>query len=226
MLNILLVEDDRDLANTLIEYLTLDGIDCDYACDGVMGLKLAKSQPYEVLVLDINLPRMNGLDLCKTLRQIGHDTPILMLTARDQIDDKLTGFAVGADDYLVKPFEMLELVARIQVLSKRKSKLTNVLTCVDLEMDLSTKTLKRQGQLIELSPTAWTLLEILMKASPAPVSRHDLEYAVWGESIPNSNSLKVHIHNLRKAIDGPFNEALLHTVARHGFAIKPAEKDS
>ena len=219
MLKLLLVEDDLDLAQTLIQYLELEGIACDHASNGVAGLNLSRSNHYDLLLLDINLPRMNGLTLCQTLRNEGFDTPVLMLTARSQLEDKLEGFRAGSDDYLVKPFELQELVARIGALSRRRSGESRILRCADLEMNLGERSVRRGGQLLKLSPTGWQLLEQLLRASPAPVSREVLMDAVWGEEHPDSNSLKVHIHNLRKVIDTPFAQPLLHTVNGVGFAL-------
>jgi len=133
MLKLLLVEDDLDLAQTLIQYLELEDMVCDHASNGIAGLNLARAGHYDILLLDINLPRMNGLTLCQTLREQGDDTPVLMLTARDQLDDKLEGFRAGSDDYLVKPFELQELVARIRALSRRRSGEVRRLRCADLE---------------------------------------------------------------------------------------------
>lgn len=221
MLKLLLVEDDLDLAQTLIQYLELEDMVCDHASNGIAGLNLARAGHYDVLLLDINLPRMNGLTLCQTLREQGDDTPVLMLTARDQLDDKLEGFRAGSDDYLVKPFELQELVARIRALSRRRSGEVRRLRCGDLEMNLIDHTVYRDGRLLKLSPTGWQLLEKLLRASPDPVSREALMDAVWGEEQPDSNSLKVHIFNLRKAIDGPFRQPLLHTINGVGFALRP-----
>jgi DNA-binding response OmpR family regulator len=220
MLNILLIEDDLDLADTVVQYLELEGIRCDHAANGMAGLQLAKEGQYQVLLLDLNLPRLDGLSLCRRLRTAGDDTPVLMLTARDQLDDKLAGFNAGTDDYLVKPFALQELVARIEVLARRRSGEVRKLSCGDLVMNLSDKNVTRNSIPIKLSPIGWRLLERLLRASPEVVSRQTLEEAVWGDEIPDSNSLKVHMFHLRRAIDGPFAVTLLHTIAGHGFAIK------
>lgn len=220
MLNVLLVEDDLDLAETVVQYLELEDIRCDYAANGMAGLQLARRHRYEVLLLDINLPRLDGLSVCRHLRADGDDTPILMLTARDRLDDKLDGFRAGTDDYLVKPFELQELVVRLQALARRRSGQVLVLRCGDLEMNLDERTVQRAGKALNLSPTGWRLLEILMRASPAVVSRPALEEALWGDEIPDSNSLKVHLFHLRKAVNASFPAALLHTVPGHGFVIK------
>lgn len=220
MTTVLLVEDDLDLAATLIDYLVLDDIHCDHASNGVAGLNLIETNRYDVLLLDLNLPRMDGITLCQKVRQLGLDTPVLMLTARDQLDDKLEGFQAGTDDYLVKPFEMQELVVRVQALSKRRSGLVRRLRCADLEMNLTTHSLTRSGQAIALSPTGWTLLETLLQASPEVVSRDDLCRVVWGDEWPDSNSLKVHMFKLRKAVDEPFEIPLIQTVPGQGFVIR------
>ncbi|MFC6978432.1 response regulator transcription factor [Microbulbifer taiwanensis] len=140
MLNILLVEDDLDLAQTLVQYLALEEIRCDHASNGVAGLHLMEKHRYEALILDLNLPRLDGLSACQQLRARGDDTPILMLTARDQLEDKVEGFKAGTDDYLLKPFEMEELVVRLRALARRRSGQVQRLCCGDLEMNLSEKT--------------------------------------------------------------------------------------
>jgi len=219
-IQVLLVEDDLDLATTVIEYLDLESIDCDYAANGQAGLQLALENSYQVILLDINMPRMSGLNVCEALRKNGIDTPVLMLTARDTIEDKLAGFEAGTDDYLVKPFAMEELVARINALSQRRSGRSKKLTVADLQLDLSQKTVTRGKQNIELSPTSWAILETLMREAPKVVSRKELEQAVWQGDPPDSNALKVHLHRLRQKIDKPFPTPLIQTVPNHGFAIR------
>lgn len=220
MTTVLLIEDDLDLAATLIDYLALEEIECDHASNGVAGLNLIETNHYDVLLLDLNLPRMDGISVCQRIRHQGMDTPVLMLTARDQLDDKLEGFQAGTDDYLVKPFDMPELVARVQVLSKRRSGQISRLRCGDLVMDLNSGILTRAGRGIRLSPTGWTLLETLLRASPNVVSRENLCRAVWGEDWPDSNSLKVHLFKLRKAVDEPFDSALILTLPGQGFVVR------
>ena len=219
-MNVLLVEDDFDLAETVIDYLSLESISCDYASNGMAGLQLLEQNSYDVVLLDLNLPRLDGLSLCERVRLGGDDTPVLMLTARDQLDDKLAGFEAGTDDYLVKPFELEELVVRIHALAKRRSGQVKLLRCGDLVMNLKERYVTRAGRPIKLSPIGWQLLETLLRASPESVSKQSLVASVWGEDPPDSNSLKVHIHNLRKAIDGAFSAPMLHTVTSHGFALK------
>nr|WP_238437428.1 response regulator transcription factor [Pseudomonas chlororaphis] len=216
----LLVEDNLDLANTVIEYLEITGIVCDHASNGQTGLNLALRQHYDVILLDIMLPRLDGQQLCKQLREQGKQTPILMLTSLDALPDKLASFAMGADDYLVKPFELAELVARIRALSLRRSGQASRLQVADLTMDLSTRKVSRAGQELHLSPTCWTLLECLMRASPEPVGRERLEATVWGDEPPDSNTLKVHMHRLRKAVDKDFSQALIHTISGVGVQLR------
>jgi DNA-binding response OmpR family regulator len=218
MLKVLLIEDDLDLAETVIDFLELESIACDFMSNGVAGLQQAEQNSYDVILLDLNLPRMDGLHLCGRLRSSGDDTPILMLTARDQLDDKLAGFDSGTDDYMVKPFALQELVARVQALAGRRSGQARLLRCADLEMNLTQGTVTRAGREITLSPTGWRLLETLLRASPEVVSRKKLIESVWGEDPPDSNSLKVHLFRLRKAINTP--RPILHTVAGQGFAIR------
>jgi DNA-binding response OmpR family regulator len=220
MLTALLIEDDLDLANTVIDFLSLEDIECDHASNGLSGLNLLHENHYDIVLLDLNLPRLDGLSVCESVRNQGNDIPILMLTARDQLKDKVAGFTNGTDDYLVKPFELDELVLRIKALSRRRSGESKRLQCADLMMDLTAKEVTRQGQILKLSPTGWQILEILLRASPNPVSRQEIERMIWGDELPDSNSLKVHLFHLRKQVDVPFEITLIHTVAGHGFAVK------
>lgn len=217
---ILLVEDNYDLAETIVQYLELEGMTCDYAASGEAGLNLARENDYDVLLLDIMLPRMSGLDLCEVLRKNGKDTPILMLTARDTLDDKLAGFRSGTDDYLVKPFDMPELIVRINALARRRSGQAKVLKALDLTLHLDTRQAFRGNRELFLTPTGWKLLETLVRSSPAVVSRQKLVQAVWGDEIPESNSLKVHLHKLRRQVDGTKEIPILHTISSHGYAIR------
>ena len=217
----LLVEDNVLLAETVITYFDLEGIDCDYASTGPQGLELALSNDYQAILLDINLPRMNGLDVCEAIRNQGVDVPVLMLTARDTLEDKLAGFDAGTDDYLVKPFELSELAARIKALSKRRSSLARKLQVGSLVMDSSLKTVSRDGQMLSLTPTCWKLLELLMRESPNVVSREKMENTIWSDvGFPDSNVLKVHLYRLRQVVDKPFSKKLIHTIAKHGVAIR------
>jgi len=219
-LQILVVEDDIDLAKAIIEYFDLEGIHCDHASNGVLGLQLIMNHHYDAIILDINLPKMSGLEVCKGMRSQGIDTSVLMLTAKDTLDDKVTGFSMGADDYLVKPFAMEELIIRTQVLSRRRSGQVYKLSTEDLTLDLQEKRVQRGDEEVKLSPTGLKILEYLMRESPKTVSREKLMQFVWGEDQPDSNSLKVHMFNLRKAIEIAGKPSLIHTIAGRGFALK------
>ena len=219
--NTLLVEDNVSLAQTMIAYFDLEGIDCDYASNGSQGLELALLNDYQVILLDINLPRINGLEVCEMIRKQGVDIPVMMLTARDSLEDKLAGFDAGTDDYLVKPFELSELVARVKALFNRRSLHSMKLEVGPLVMDLSLKTICREGQKLKLTPTCWKLLEILMRESPNVVSREKMQNTIWTEpDLPDSDVLKVHLYKLRQQVDKPFSIKLIQTVSSHGVAIR------
>jgi DNA-binding response OmpR family regulator len=224
MISVLVVEDDLDLATAVVEYLQLEGMRCDHAGNGVTALELAQGGAFDVVILDLNLPRLDGLGVCGTLREQGNDVPVLMLTARDSLDDKLSGFDSGTDDYLVKPFAMDELLARVRALAGRRSSRVRKLSCADLELLIDQKKALRAGSQLRLSPTEMVLLEHLMRASPDPVNRADLIRAVWGDEQPDSNSLKVHMHNLRKQIDKHGDSQLLHTVAGVGYQLRTVDE--
>lgn len=219
-LHVLLVEDDYDLAASLVEYFELEHITCDHASNGVHGLELTTQNEYDVILLDIMMPRMDGLTLCNALRKEGIDTPVLMLTARDTLDDKIAGFNVGTDDYLVKPFALKEMLIRVRALAKRRSSQPRKYVVADLELDTDTVTAKRNGKTLVLTPTEWKLLLELARNSPNVVSRDQLMRTVWGDDAPESNTLKVHMHKLRQKVDKPFPKALIKTLPRHGFVLR------
>lgn len=219
-ITVLLVEDNIQLAKTIVDYLAIVGIECDYVGNGVAGVELASNNTYHTILLDINLPKMNGLEVCEALREKGIETPILMLTARDTLADKLAGFDAGTDDYLVKPFQMEELLARVKALANRRSSQVKKLTLVDLVMDLTQKVATRQGQPLDITPTGWVILETLMRKSPNVVSRAELEYAIWQDDVPDTDLLKVHMYRLRQHVDKPYGSNLIHTIPNHGFVIK------
>lgn len=224
-MRILIIEDNRDIAANLGDYLSDRGHEVDYAFDGVTGLRLALGHEFDAMVLDLQLPGMDGFEVCRRMREEGQkETPVLMLTARDQLDDKLAGFDSGADDYLVKPFELREVEARLEVLARRGQRIApRELDVGELHFDLQTLTVSRAGVKVDLNPIGLKLLEKLMKASPAVVPRRDLEHHVWGEELPDSDSLRVHIHGLRAAIDKPFETPMIRT--RHGIGYSLVDPD-
>ena len=220
-MRILVIEDNRDILANILDYLELKGFIVDCAQDGLSGMHLALTQPYDLIVLDIMLPGMDGYQICQKLRQeAGINTPIIMLTARDALDDRLKGLQSGADDYLVKPFALSELVARIEAVLRRSlGTKTRVLEVADLHYNLETLEVSRAGQALKLNPIGLKLLAILMQRSPAVVRREALEEALWGDNVPDSDSLRSHIHQLRQAIDKPFAVHLLHTIHGVGFRL-------
>lgn len=223
MLNLLLVEDDIDLATAVIDYLELEDIQCDHAPNGVVGLHLIEKNSYQAIILDLNMPKMSGLTVCENMRNKGIDTPVLMLTAMDSLQDKLAGFSKGADDYLVKPFAMEELIVRVQALSKRRSGQVSLLKVAGITLDLDRRQASLNEKKLKLSPTALKILELLLRESPNPVTREKIVQQVWGDDKPESNSLKVHIFNLRKQLDSASDKPLLHTVTGFGFSIEDIE---
>jgi len=219
IINVLLVEDDRDLALSIAEYLQFENIHCDHAYNGESGYNLAIKNTYDVILLDINLPKINGLTLCRQFRLRGKDTPILMLTAKDTLDDKEAGFIAGTDDYLVKPFAMKELALRIKALSKRRSNQSKKLFVADLELDLETLSVTRAGKVLNLTRTNLKLLELLMRRSPEVMSKKEIKDILWPDEVPESDNLKVQIYQLRQKVDKPFSDQLIETLVGHGFRI-------
>ncbi len=224
-MRILVIEDNTDIAANIVDFLEDKGHIVDYAGDGVTGLHLAVVEDFDVIILDLMLPGMDGLELCKKLRTEAHKhTPVLMLTARDSLEQKLAGFEHGADDYLVKPFALRELDARVNALgNRRNNQMQRILKVADLEFNLDTLEVTRAGQSLNMNPTGLKLLQRLMESSPWVVPRQELELRVWGEEMPDSDSLRVHIHSLRAIIDKPFDKPLIHT--RHGIGYRIADPD-
>jgi DNA-binding response OmpR family regulator len=225
-MHVLIIEDNPDIAANLGDYLEDHGHTVDFAGDGVTGLHLAVVNNFDAIVLDLALPGMDGLEVCRKLRQdAGKDTPVLMLTARDRLEDKLAGFEKGADDYLVKPFELQEVEARLKVLASRGRRLNQrELRVGDLVFNVDTLDVTRTGTEIYLNPIGLKLLHRLMESSPNVVSRAELETEVWGDEMPDSDSLRVHIHSLRGAIDKPFDTNMIQT--RHGIGYRLVESDA
>ena len=219
---VLIVEDNRNISEMIGEYLEGKGFEVDYAGDGLDGYRLAAENAYDAIVLDLMLPRLDGIEVCKRLRgEARKSTPVLMLTARDTLDDKLTGLGVGADDYLTKPFAIQELEARLRALIRRERRQvgSEVLKVADLEFDPVSLRASRGGIELQLSPIGLRLMTILMRESPRVVSRQEIEREIWGNGLPDSDTLRSHLYNLRKVIDKPFDKPLLHTVQSAGYRI-------
>ncbi len=220
ILRILIVEDNIDIAENIGDFLEIQGHVMDYAMDGIGGLHLALTEDYDAIILDIMLPGMDGLTFCRKLREEGEkQTPVLMLTARDTLSDKLEGFDAGADDYLVKPFELEEVSARLQALVRRSDHAKNkIIRISDLEIDLGKMQVQRAGRLVELNRADLKILTLLMQASPNVLSRKEIEQVLWSDMPPDSDALRSHIYTLRRAIDKPFKRHLIQTI--HGVGYK------
>lgn len=218
---VLVVEDNRGICQNIATYLERHGYIMDFAYDGISAMHLALTQTFDVIVLDLMLPGMDGLRFCEKLRADARmETPVLMLTARDTLDDKLKGFKAGADDYLVKPFALQELHARVQALSKRLHRnVDSVLTVGDLTMNRATLQVQRAGRRVDLNPAGMKLLQRLMEQAPSVVTREDLETLLWADAPPDGDALRSHMYKLRQAIDRPFETQLIHTVHRIGYRI-------
>lgn len=221
-MNILIVEDNADIAANVGLFFENKGHTVDFAYNGKHGLKLASENHFDVIILDLMLPGMDGIQVCQTLKQNNlTQAAIIMLTARDTLDDKLIGFESGADDYLIKPFSLLELEARVKALHKRQPGLIDqrILHVADLEMDCSQHQIKRSGTGISLKPINFRILEFLMMNHHRVVSQSEIIDYVWKDDPPEGDPLRVHIHNIRQNIDKPFAHKLLHTVHGVGYRL-------
>lgn len=233
-MKILVVEDEMNVAEVLKRGLTEEGYDTELAFDGMIGLRLARTGKYDLIVLDVNLPLLNGLELCKQLRETDELTPVLMLTALGMSDDIVAGLESGADDYLSKPFRFNELYARIRALTRRR-KLTPVepvtagseeqhseqFTLADLEMDLDAREVRRANKKIQLTAKEYALLEYLVKNTGKVRSRQEIAEAVWGLNFETgTNFIDVYINYLRNKIDKRFTPKLIHTVTGFGYVLK------
>lgn len=217
----LLVEDDIDIAENVIEYFELQGCDGDYAVSGEAALELLHENQYDAIVMDVNLPGISGYETCSRIRNsLRLSIPIIMLTARTLLDDKLQGFDSGADDYLTKPFELAELKVRLGALCRRsKHDVASIFIIEDLRLGPEKGTVVRGGEQIDLPPVCFNILRKMMEQYPGFVSKEDMEYAIWRDQPPMTNSLKSHFYTLRQLVDKPFDKQLLHSVRGRGFKI-------
>ena len=225
-MRILLVEDNRRLSNSLQMILQEDGYAVDTAYDGIEGEEAGMISSYDIIILDIMLPGKNGLEVCRELRNRRVNTPILMLTARDALEDRVIGLDSGADDYLVKPFEVDELRARIRALLRRESSgKSGLLSIADLELDPATHTVRRGGQPIELTAKEFSLLEYMMRHPNHLITREMAEEHLWSyDHVIASNVVDVYIRRLRRKIDDPCPVKLLETMRGAGYRIREPEK--
>jgi DNA-binding response OmpR family regulator len=221
-MRLLLIEDHRDIAANIAEYFEARGDSVEHALDGEAGLQMALGTACDAIVLDLMLPKLDGLSLCRQLRQAGRTrVPILMLTAKDLLEDKIEGFEAGADDYLVKPFSLAELDARLKALVRRASvqEAPRVLSVADLRFDLDTLEAERNGERLKLNPTTRRLLIFLLQNAYRVVTRQELERELWGDHPPEGDFLRAHMHALRTAIDRNFPVKLLHTIHGTGYRL-------
>ncbi|MBD2778501.1 response regulator transcription factor [Iningainema tapete] len=220
-MRVLLVEDEPGIAQFISQGLKEAGYATDIATDGQQGLDYASSAEYDIIVLDIMLPQMDGLQLLRKLRSQGFKTPVLLLTARDAVEDRVRGLDAGADDYLFKPFALSELLARLRALLRRPPMQQNTILRVgDLEMDVATREVRRAGKSINLSPREFTLLEYLMRHPRQVLTRSQITEHTWNfDFYENSNVIDVYIGYLRRKIDHGFDKPLLHTVRGVGYCL-------
>ncbi|MDJ1480977.1 response regulator transcription factor [Cytophagaceae bacterium YF14B1] len=223
-MKILVIEDEPKVASFIQKGLEEQTYDVEIAFDGFIGQKMALSTSYDVIIMDVNLPQINGFELCKNLRNNHLRTPILMLTAFGTTDDKLTGFDAGVDDYMVKPFEFRELLARIKALYKRSTDAgssSNILRVADLELNTDDKSVKRGGKKIDLTAKEFGLLEYFIRNKGKVVSRVDIAEKVWEITFDTgTNVIDVYVNFLRKKIDKDFEPKLIHTVVGMGYILR------
>jgi DNA-binding response OmpR family regulator len=219
-MNVLVADDDANILAGIVDFLQWRGIETDCARHGAQVLELCRQNQYDVLILDIMMPKISGLSACEQLRALGVTTPILFLTALDTLDDKVRGFQSGADDYLVKPFAMAELVCRVEALSKRESRqMLRRLSFGPLTLDVEQATASREGHPLTLTAQSFKLLKHLVAKAPRAVPREELEQLLWGDDLPNSDALRSLLYQLRMQLDKPFSQPMLTTVRGIGFQL-------
>jgi DNA-binding response OmpR family regulator len=225
-MRILLVEDEEKVSRFVTLGLNAEQFVVDRAADGVTGYEMATAHPYDILVVDLMLPRLSGTELISRLRQNQVETPVLVLTARDQLDDKIKNFENGADDYLTKPFAFAELLARIRALLRRRPVGSTMLTVGDLEIDLVTRQVKRGGKVLRLTSKEYGLLEYLASNPGRVLSRTMIIQYVWDQSFEGlTNIVDVYIRHLRQKIDDPFDRKLIRTVRSAGYMLSDRDDE-
>ncbi len=224
-LTVLLVEDTLAIATEVCDFLEEQGVQVDFAATGKHGLQLAQAHDYDVIVLDVMLPDMTGIQVCESIKLTCDPVPpVLLLTARDSISDKSVGFAAGADDYLTKPFDLQELYLRCQALARRQQlHQAQTVKIGELEVNERRQWAQREGKLLKLSSTDFAILMLLVRAYPNAVSRQQVISKVWGDDLPDSDVLRSHIYTLRQALDKPYDTAMLATLHGIGFRLQTSE---
>ncbi|TQV89561.1 response regulator transcription factor [Aliikangiella coralliicola] len=226
-MKLLLIEDHANLAQNIFEYFEPKGYLLDWARNGLHGMELAKNQPYDLIILDVVMPKLDGFSVCNKIRnELALDTPIIFLTAKSQLVDKVTGLDLGGDDYLVKPFQLRELESRVKSVIRRyqKTESQSSLVIEDLTIDKDTRQVLRGNQALTLPPIAYKILCLLAANRHRITTFREIEDHIWGEDVPESSSLRTHVHTLRTAVDKPFKTALIHTVPRVGLKIGRDDK--
>ncbi|MBQ4852205.1 response regulator transcription factor [Pseudoalteromonas sp. MMG012] len=221
-MKVLIVEDDKDLSLAISDYLEMHGAECDFAYDGKMGVELSINNAFDCIILDLMLPKIHGFDVCKTLRDQGCLTPILMLTACDTDEEQLMGFAAGLDDYVTKPCHMSLLWARLQALHRRNNPILASFIVGDLSIFPKEHRAMRADTELKLTPTGWRILEFLARNSPQVVTKTQLEEHIWPHEDVETGTLNVHLHQLRKVVDKPFPATLIHTHVGVGLSLREA----
>jgi DNA-binding response OmpR family regulator len=224
---ILIVEDDRRIAQNINRGLVAEGFEVEVAYDGITGKQLALGKSFDLVLLDLNLPGMKGLEVCQQVRQYKPLLPIIMLTAYGEIEDKIEGLGKGADDYIIKPFDFRELYARIVAALRRSDMMTNateknhILRIADLELDTQRKLVTRNGKSIDLTAREFALLEYMLRNRGHVISKMDLAEHVWHLNFdPGTNVVEVYINYLRRKIDKDFGSKLIHTRPGLGYVLK------
>ncbi len=221
-MRVLIVEDDLDLAEAISDYLELHHIHCDFAYSGESALQMVTQQVFDLIILDVMLPTLNGFQVSQQLRKLDYTTPILMLTACDTEQDQIKGFRSGVDDYVTKPCSMPLLLARLKAIHRRHCPPASQLIIGSLELNIPSQTVTRENLPIPLSPTSWKILELLARHSPNVVSRQAIESHIWPNQVVDERNLHVQLHLLRKVIDKPFATPLIHTIKGQGICIHNA----
>lgn len=222
-MRILIVEDEKDLNRIITKKLTLEGWICESCFDGEQALAFFESElVFDAVILDVMIPRINGFEVLRRLRSCGLSVPVLLLTAKDAISDRVTGLDLGADDYLIKPFAFEELMARLRLITRKSSGVkTNIFTIADLSMDILTKEVSRNGQKINLSAKEFAVLEVMIRNKGIVLSREHIEDRITSiEKESNSNVIDVYIRYLRKKIDDDHAVKLIHTVRGSGYVLR------